>query len=385
MYTRFGKLGAKGQTTVKESTTIEAAEASLNKSLAEKLKKGYVEVEPGEPLAHKEPQRTIPNHAETLERAQDADATALQLEQLFLEFKQCAVGESPCPKCENDDVYFDLVEDALDVLASSPNINAELMDSVIETALEWQGKIVSLVPCIAGNSAVTSSGKDVVLGADAYMWQVFSDEPFESFAEDYAKRIGQAVRGNPAFSAEECATYAVAAARELDERGRPITPGELLFDLDEFPKIWDQLRAFFGDADASVLGMRFQLSEPGGSDSALVVMQLSYEDNRLLIRAGQNSDLFKAGEPFIQYQWEELDELGLRGEEVERAYELSLSDPTLGEAYAAVCEAIWPFKESELTLEPFDERSKSRFCTQCGAQRSDSARFCGECGTRFNH
>lgn len=43
-FTRFGKIGANGQTTVKEFPTTEAAETARDKSIAEKLKKGYSEI-----------------------------------------------------------------------------------------------------------------------------------------------------------------------------------------------------------------------------------------------------------------------------------------------------------------------------------------------------
>ena len=43
VYTRFGKIGANGQTTVKEFPSADAAQAALEKSVAEKLKKGYTE------------------------------------------------------------------------------------------------------------------------------------------------------------------------------------------------------------------------------------------------------------------------------------------------------------------------------------------------------
>lgn len=43
MFTRFGKIGAHGQTTVKEFPAADDARATLDKSIAEKTKKGYVE------------------------------------------------------------------------------------------------------------------------------------------------------------------------------------------------------------------------------------------------------------------------------------------------------------------------------------------------------
>ena len=43
VFTRFGKIGANGQTTVKEFPSADAAQAALDKSVAEKLKKGYLE------------------------------------------------------------------------------------------------------------------------------------------------------------------------------------------------------------------------------------------------------------------------------------------------------------------------------------------------------
>jgi predicted DNA-binding WGR domain protein len=44
MTVRFGKIGATGQTTVKQFDSAEEAEAQVAKLIAEKSKKGYVEV-----------------------------------------------------------------------------------------------------------------------------------------------------------------------------------------------------------------------------------------------------------------------------------------------------------------------------------------------------
>jgi predicted DNA-binding WGR domain protein len=43
IFTRFGKIGANGQTTVKEFPALDDAQAMLDKSIAEKIRKGYVE------------------------------------------------------------------------------------------------------------------------------------------------------------------------------------------------------------------------------------------------------------------------------------------------------------------------------------------------------
>lgn len=56
LYTRFGKIGANGQTTVKEFPTPEKAEAALEKAAAEKTKKGYIDGSARETLANRETQ-----------------------------------------------------------------------------------------------------------------------------------------------------------------------------------------------------------------------------------------------------------------------------------------------------------------------------------------
>jgi DNA ligase-1 len=42
MFTRFGKIGVNGQTTIKEFPDADAAQKALEKAAAEKTKKGYV-------------------------------------------------------------------------------------------------------------------------------------------------------------------------------------------------------------------------------------------------------------------------------------------------------------------------------------------------------
>jgi len=41
---RFGRIGTNGQTTLKEFPDAEAAEQARDKAIAEKIRKGYVEV-----------------------------------------------------------------------------------------------------------------------------------------------------------------------------------------------------------------------------------------------------------------------------------------------------------------------------------------------------
>ena len=45
MFTRFGKIGANGQTTVKEFPAVDAAQAALDQSIVDKIKKGYTEIQ----------------------------------------------------------------------------------------------------------------------------------------------------------------------------------------------------------------------------------------------------------------------------------------------------------------------------------------------------
>ena len=63
MFTRFGKIGANGQTTVKEFPSADAALAALDKSVSEKLKKGYTE----DAELSSAPARTTPSTKKTAE------------------------------------------------------------------------------------------------------------------------------------------------------------------------------------------------------------------------------------------------------------------------------------------------------------------------------
>jgi predicted DNA-binding WGR domain protein len=379
LYTRFGKIGANGQTTIKEFPSIAAAEAGRAKSIAEKLKKGYVEGgRSGESIVKTTTQSRSPNHSSSLERARNPKATAEDLKQLFQEFQECALEEKPCLNCDTD-LDIDLVEDALGILASNPSIDSELLDSVIESAMEWQGKIVSLVPCVAGNPSITEEGKSLVLSTDVYMWQVCADEPLENYAEDYVKRVSQAMRNNPEFSDEECIYFAQSAAAELSERGRAILPGEIFFDLDEYPKILDLLETFYNDGEPATAELLLKVSDSTQGQPTFVALEIS---GNLLIRVGHDSKTFTRSQLFFAESdnWVITDERELFGEKIKKAHGLSLPTPTLGKAYAAVCESIWPLKEAELTISQSGKHPGGKFCSQCGSKRRDGARFCSECG-----
>ena len=44
MFTRFGKIGVNGQTTIKEFPDLSVAEQARDKAITQKIKKGYTEV-----------------------------------------------------------------------------------------------------------------------------------------------------------------------------------------------------------------------------------------------------------------------------------------------------------------------------------------------------
>jgi len=45
LFIRFGKIGTNGQTTTKEFSDAAAVTEALNKAVAEKIRKGYIEIE----------------------------------------------------------------------------------------------------------------------------------------------------------------------------------------------------------------------------------------------------------------------------------------------------------------------------------------------------
>ncbi len=92
VFTRYGKIGAAGQTTVKDEGSEARAQALMTKLVTEKTRKGYVEVAPTAGAAPKEkaPAKSAPGSAPDLEGARKA----LKADEPFLAWKR-ATGGTP--------------------------------------------------------------------------------------------------------------------------------------------------------------------------------------------------------------------------------------------------------------------------------------------------
>jgi predicted DNA-binding WGR domain protein len=78
LYVTYGKIGSDGTTTVKEFPTPEAAEIAMNKAIAEKTRKGYIEVDVrAEPPQNEEPTSPELENFEALQHEQPAPKATL--------------------------------------------------------------------------------------------------------------------------------------------------------------------------------------------------------------------------------------------------------------------------------------------------------------------
>lgn len=93
VFTRYGKIGAAGQTTVKDEGTEAKAQALMNKLVTEKTRKGYVEVESKGGTAPKEKAPTKPAPTKP---APDLDGArkALKADEPYLAWKRATGGDA---------------------------------------------------------------------------------------------------------------------------------------------------------------------------------------------------------------------------------------------------------------------------------------------------
>ena len=171
MYTRFGKLGANGQTTVKEFPSVEAALSALDKSIAEKLKKGYVESSDRTrtPVGVGVSEKNSPEDAISEDQILSMDSA--RLDALAAQHPSNNHLFEGCSVCDNyqgrEPEFLPWGFLGADIV-SAPGVSTETQIAVLEQAMSQQDAGVSkeVIARIVRNPASTSEAIDAVIEYD---------------------------------------------------------------------------------------------------------------------------------------------------------------------------------------------------------------------------
>jgi len=208
LYTRFGKIGAKGQTTMKAFSSEAEVESALEKACGAKVRKGYVEKtshDSGDAASDLSP----------LEKAQaeigrcEADSTSSdEIDSILDAHESCTEWESRCGICmyladDEGDIPDELWgENVFVALSRRTNLTPAQQDRIVAAGVDAGPMEALLVPIIRNlaehSSNIPSEAKEVILGPFEFLGSVLGDD-YESWANELLEKI----RNNPSFSASD--------------------------------------------------------------------------------------------------------------------------------------------------------------------------------------
>lgn len=220
LHTRFGKIGSTGQTTAKSFPSEVDAASALDKAVAAKVKKGYVE-QAGEEhdtsVAESSPAEDVQSE---LAKCAAPETTAREIDSILEAHEDCVEWEGKCWMCcyladDEEDKPDDLWGENIFVALSRRSDLTPLQQDKIVTAGVNAGPMEALLVSILPNIAEHSSGipdevKEVVLGPFEYVSSVLEDD-----YEMWAVELLDTIRENSSFSSSEVDQF-LAYHEELD-------------------------------------------------------------------------------------------------------------------------------------------------------------------------
>lgn len=132
--------------------------------------------------------------AELLAKCDSETTTPEEFEQILKDHAECLEieGGEECELCESLDFSI------LDELALNPALTPELQQKVMDLALAWQGRIVSVIDSFASNVNITESIKQYLLDLDLTV----SLSDWDDFPQTL-RDIYDEISTNPAFTEAE--------------------------------------------------------------------------------------------------------------------------------------------------------------------------------------
>lgn len=150
-------------------------------------------------------EETIEDRAESLLTiAKSADSSEEQIDDILEDHAECFEDEL-CEVCEY--LEEELFEDLLGALSQNAALTADQQVRVLLAALEWQGRITSVIRGLAANPSVCGDAKEDVLSAAEFVAPHVDDD-----LPEYLSDIRTLMSANPAFTEDDL--------QEFDQRNQ---------------------------------------------------------------------------------------------------------------------------------------------------------------------
>ena len=208
LHTRFGKIGATGQTTIKAFPSPTEAELALDKAVTAKVKKGYVEKVGEEVEAATADLSLVEQVQAEIARCVAPGTSPQEIDSILDTHEGCADWEGKCWMCsyladDEEDMPDDLWgENIFVALSRRSDLTPAQQDRIVSAGVDagpMEGLLVSILPNIVEHSSnIPADAKEVMLGPFEFVSSAL-EEDYESWAVDLLEKL----KASASFSAAD--------------------------------------------------------------------------------------------------------------------------------------------------------------------------------------
>lgn len=210
LHTRFGKIGATGQTTIKAFPSATEAELALDKAVTAKVKKGYVEKASEEVEAAIADLSLVEQVQAEIARCVAPGASEEEIDSLLNTHEGCTDWEDKCPVCtyladDDQDMPDELWgENIFVALSRRSDLTPEQQDRIVQASRYGAPMDVHLAEILPNlvdfSESVSGEAKEVLLEPFECVSSGFDDfGVYESWARDLLDKL----RANDSFSSAD--------------------------------------------------------------------------------------------------------------------------------------------------------------------------------------
>lgn len=220
----------------------------------------------------------------------------------------------------------------LSALAANPNLTGKLQEELMTIAIHEQGEVVSVYGNLASNPSISPEMKKTIINEVELVTGYMAD-PEEIL--QYCQGTARKLRGNPAFTLAETLDFCQNSALEVRREYSNISAAQIFLDDQDYPTVFSHISDFFADADADFFVLDVEPGRGSSVGGGTLTVQGAFSKETLQVEC-VGAWLGELNPPLAF-----VDEWTLP-ERNNPNYSLTVDEPTLGEAFAAVASTLVP-------------------------------------------
>lgn len=206
--TRFGKIGAKGQTTIKDFPSQSEAELALEKACKAKMKKGYVDKSSQTDSDTTSDESSSAQVLAEIARCEADSTSSKEIDSILDSHEGCTDWESKCWICtyladDEEDMPDELWGESVFVaLSRRTDLTPAQQDRIVSAGVDagpMEALLVSIIQNLAEHSSnIPGNAKEVILGPFEFVSSALEDD-----YENWANELLDKIRENSSFSSSD--------------------------------------------------------------------------------------------------------------------------------------------------------------------------------------